>query len=281
MTKGGAGKRRVTLDPTEETLLIPLYGRAQLTRQGHPLIHDPKAVAMVEAIDYDFARFDGKASLVGAVWRTRIHDHWVRRWLDQHPAGTVVEVGAGLNTRFERIDNGRLRWFDLDLPAPMALRRRFFADTDRRTTIAASVADAGWVEEVAATGGPWFFVAEAVLGFLPQVDVRRALSNVAGFPRARASFDTWTSWMAAHQDEHDVLGDMEARLRWFCDNVFEVETWGLGLRLLESLTFTDGPAEVLALLPPELTEAIPSFVDDPQNTSYRQNLVEADGPARG
>jgi O-methyltransferase involved in polyketide biosynthesis len=38
----------------------------------------------------------------------------------------MVELGTGLNTRFERLDNGRVHWFDLDLPDVMALRRVFF-----------------------------------------------------------------------------------------------------------------------------------------------------------
>jgi O-methyltransferase involved in polyketide biosynthesis len=55
----------VSLEGAQETLLVPLYGRATLTRQGSDLIDDPKAVEMVEAIDYDFSRFDGSMSLVG------------------------------------------------------------------------------------------------------------------------------------------------------------------------------------------------------------------------
>jgi len=34
-----------------------------------------------------------------------------------------------------------VHWFDLDLPDMIELRREFFADTDRRTQIAASVVD--------------------------------------------------------------------------------------------------------------------------------------------
>src|SRR5688500_4885880 len=117
-------KLGVVLEGAQETLLVPLYGRATMTRQGSDLIHDPKAIEMVEAIDYDFARFDGSMSLIGSVLRTRIFDRWLTRWLDAHPTGTVVEIGAGLNTRFERVDNGTARWIELDLPEVVELRRR-------------------------------------------------------------------------------------------------------------------------------------------------------------
>jgi O-methyltransferase involved in polyketide biosynthesis len=64
-------------------------------------------------------------------------DVLVADFLRDHPEGTVVEIGCGLNTRFERLDNGRVHWFDLDLPDSIELRQRFFSDSDRRTTLAA------------------------------------------------------------------------------------------------------------------------------------------------
>jgi O-methyltransferase involved in polyketide biosynthesis len=267
-------KVEVALGSAQETLLVPLYGRAQLTQQGSTLITDPKAVEMVEAIDYDFARFDGSMSLIGSVLRTRIVDHWVARWLDAHPAGTVVEVGAGLNTRYERLDNGRARWFELDLPDTMALRRRFFADTERRTTLAASVLDDGWADTVAATPGPWLFAAEAVLIYLPEPDVRRVVARLARrFPGSLLAVDTWSSWMRDHQDSNDAISQMDAAFAWFCDDIRDLAQPGVTVEPLESCTFTEAPAPVLDLLPAPARAALAANASDPQMLSYRQNLL--------
>ena len=43
-------------------------------------------------------------------------DSWVCAFLALNPYGTVIELGVGLNSRFERTDNGHARWFELDLP---------------------------------------------------------------------------------------------------------------------------------------------------------------------
>lgn len=141
--------------------------------------------------DYDFAKWEGGRSLKGAMLRARMFDRYVEDFLAAHPRGTVVEIGCGLDTRFDRVDNGRVRRFDLDLPDAIALRRRFFDDEPRRTMVAASVLDSSWMDAVAATGGPWIFVAEAVLIYLDAPQARRAIAEIAQrFPGARIAFDT-------------------------------------------------------------------------------------------
>jgi O-methyltransferase involved in polyketide biosynthesis len=268
------------LGATQETLLVPLYGRAVLTREGSPLISDPMAVQIVDAIDYDFSRFDGSMSLIGSVLRTRIFDHWVGRWLDAHPTGTVVEIGAGLNTRYERLDNGRAHWFELDLPDALDLRRRFFADTERRTMLAGSVLDDDWLDKVADAPGPWLFAAEAVLIYLPEPDVRRVVTSLARrFPGSLLALDTWSSWMRDHQDDHDTISQMDAQFAWFCDDVAALTGPDAVVEPIESCNFTEAPAEVLGLLPPPLREALTAAADDPQMLSYRQNLVRLGPPA--
>jgi O-methyltransferase involved in polyketide biosynthesis len=44
-------KMQVSLGPTQETLLIPLYGRAVETRKPDGLIRDPRAVEIVDRLD--------------------------------------------------------------------------------------------------------------------------------------------------------------------------------------------------------------------------------------
>jgi O-methyltransferase involved in polyketide biosynthesis len=260
------------LGPVEETLLITLYGRALLTRQASGPLSDPKAVEMVDAIDYDFTRFDSGMSPLRCALRTRIFDLWVDRWLDLHPAGTVVEIGVGLNTRYERLDNGRARWFELDLAEVIALRRRFFADTERRAMVTGSVLDEAWMDTVGATSGPWLFVAEGVLVYLSEHDVRAVVSRlIRRFPGSWLAVDAWGHWMRDHQDEHDILRNMEARLQWFCDDIRELDA---RVEVLESCTYASAPADVLELLPPPLEAMVAASANDTQLQNYRMNLVQ-------
>lgn len=244
------GKTKVDLGPVQQTLLMPLLGRALETRKPRGLIRDPRAVEIVDQLDYDFDRWRGARSLVGASLRTRMFDEEVREFLDEHPEGTVVEIGCGLNTRFERLDNGRAYWFELDLPDSMALRRRFFEDGPRRTMLEASVLDTDWHDVVARSGGPWCFVSEAAIIYLDAPDVERALRGLSSrFEGSWLVTDTTSSAMVEGQDEHDLMRTMprSSWFRWKCDDPAGLRAWGLRLR--RSRTLLDASAELRAAMP--------------------------------
>ncbi|MGI5130265.1 class I SAM-dependent methyltransferase [Pseudonocardia sp. CA-107938] len=271
-----SSEQGVRLGTVQETLLIPLYGRAVESRKPEAVLRDPLAEAMVAAIDYDFTRFDGGSSLIGSVLRTNLFDHWTRDFLAEHPDATVVEIGAGLNTRYERTDNGRARWWELDLPDVIELRRTFFTDSSRRRMLAGSVLDDEWTTAALTTGGPYFLAAEAVLSYLAEQEVRHVVDVLAErFPGALLAVDTTGPGMIDTQDSHDALGKVAARLRWNCPDPRIIEDWRPGTRLLGSHTFTTLPAEVHDGLPEEYRVMIATMAELqlPQVEDYRMNLL--------
>jgi O-methyltransferase involved in polyketide biosynthesis len=245
------------LGAVEETLYIPLIARARETRKKQAVLRDPKAVEMVASIDFDAAKYGGVTGGSSTAVRTAIFDFLVRQFLAQAgAAGTVVELGTGLNTRFERVDNGTVNWIDLDLPDAIELRQRFFADTGRRRMLAASVADEGWLEPVAQSQGPYLFVAEGVLLYLPEDQVEQTLVRIAGrFPGAFFVLDTYPrktlEWLRRMTEKRNV----PARFGWACEDPGDLRR--LGLRAVESATMTRPPAALLAQWPAKYRYLLP------------------------
>jgi O-methyltransferase involved in polyketide biosynthesis len=162
----------------------------------------------------------------------------------------VVEIGAGLNTRFERLDNGRVHWFDLDLPDIVELRREFFADSDRRTHIAASVLDAEWVAAVRRSSPPYLLVAETVFVYLEEAQVKAALAQIAcGLPGATVALDTAARRAVDGGNRDHVKRKLAARFAWACEDPIAIQEWGIGLRLVESRTVADVPDGLWPRLP--------------------------------
>ncbi len=197
---------------------MPLYARALESRRKRPILQDPKAVEIVDSIDWDFRRFGQRPRVVACTLRSAMFDAWVRDFLRQHPKGTVVEIGAGLNTRFERLDNGTVHWYDLDLPDMVELRRNFFSDSGRRITLARSVLDPDWIETVRRSPGPYFLVAETVFVYLEEAQVKTALRQIAGgFPKVTIALDTVGRRAVDHGNTDHARRNLAARFAWACE----------------------------------------------------------------
>lgn len=244
---------KVELGTIQETMLLTLADRAVDARKKRSILQDAKAVEILESIDHPLARSGGLHQ--GTVTRTAIYDSLLRGFLDRHPAGTVVEIGSGLNTRFERVDNGQVSWIDLDLPDSIEVRRKFFADTDRRRMLAGSVLDNDWYDTVAGLPGPYLFVSEGVLTYLPREDVDRALAKIAGrFPGATIVFDTYSRKTLEGANRLVDKGKTDARLVWSCEDPREFES--LGITLVSSTAITKPPRDVRERLPVGLRIAL-------------------------
>jgi O-methyltransferase involved in polyketide biosynthesis len=53
--------------------------------------------------------------------RTEILDNATKEFMNKFPDAVIINIGCGLDTRFSRMDNGKVRWYDLDLPDPFTL----------------------------------------------------------------------------------------------------------------------------------------------------------------
>jgi O-methyltransferase involved in polyketide biosynthesis len=262
-------------------MLIPLHARAVEAQKRHPILRDQAAVDMTRAIDYDFSRF-GRASSAVATFlalRSAVFDEWVRGFLARYPAGTVVEIGAGLSTRYERLDNGLGHWIDIDLPDALEVRRMFLPDRPRRQSVAASVLEREWVDVVAAAPRPYLFVLEGVLLYLPQPEVRRALGLMTGnFPGCRIAFDTYGQWIVREMNQRGPLKATRARAAWGCDNPREIEGWGLGLRLVDSRTQANPQPTIRRRLPWHVRATLPliGILSPWRLRTIRMNLFQHD-----
>ncbi|MEM6532540.1 MAG: class I SAM-dependent methyltransferase [Myxococcota bacterium] len=246
-------KQAVELGPVQETLLIPLVSRAEETKKANGLVNDPRAVEIVESLDYDFDKWTKYPTLLaGACVRTRMFDIVAERFLAMYPTGTVIEIGCGLNTRFERIDNGEARWFDLDLPDSIALRRHYFEDVERRTMLVGSVVDEEWLEPVADTGGPYLFLSEAVLVYLKEAEVRKAITQIAArCPHAWLVTDLAASKLTTPEyaaKSRKRIG-ISAWFNWGCDDPSAIESWLPGIKLLSADSFGDAPDSIVERMP--------------------------------
>ncbi|HEX6446511.1 MAG TPA: class I SAM-dependent methyltransferase [Streptosporangiales bacterium] len=210
------------------TLLYTLYGRALDNRAAHPILGDRWAGEVIE-------------KLGGVTWRMRMGatdryviairadrlDGWTRRFLDAHPDANVLGLGCGLDSRVFRIDPApTVRWYDVDYPEVVELRRRVYPERAGYRMIGSSVTDLDWLDEVSADR-PTLVVAEGLFMYLPKDDARRLVATVAErFPSGELAFDVMVPWSA----RFSRLFGLHV---WGTNDPHEIEGWGRGVRLLE------------------------------------------------
>ncbi|HHP7232256.1 MAG TPA: class I SAM-dependent methyltransferase [Xenococcaceae cyanobacterium] len=237
-------KRKPDLGVVQETLLIPLWARAVEASQPDPILQDPKALEILSQIDYDFSRFATEtSSQLSVCIRSKIIDRWVTRLIQDSPTATIVEIGAGLSTRFDRLDNGSLNWFDLDLPDAIAVRQHYLPEGDRQKLLAKSVFDPAWLDVISVTAGsPLLFIIEGLLVYFTEDQVKTVLAKVCErFPGSLVAFDATSPFMVEYRKHTDAIKHTGAKFQWGISQIQEIELWDSRYQILESLYLADFP----------------------------------------
>jgi O-methyltransferase involved in polyketide biosynthesis len=175
------------------TTLWTLYNRASEAARPDGVLRDPVAIDLLAAIDYPFRATLGEPDQSHPL-RAVAFDRAVQDYVRDHPDGTVVALGEGLETGFWRTDNGRIRWLSLDFPEVVRLRRNLLPESDRIRHVAGSALDLAWMDEVDG-GGPVFVNAQGLLPYLqPEEALGLVRSCAARFGGGRMIFDLVPPW---------------------------------------------------------------------------------------
>ena len=182
----------------QETMLLPLWGRAKYSHLYPELLNDPQSSAIIEQIEHDFSQIErtfGEYGGLAYLVRAYNFDNALKAYLAAHPQATVVNIGAGLDTTFSRVDNGRIRWCNLDMPDSIAFRTQFIPETERSTCIARSVFDYSWFDEVEFEQEKGiFFLAGGLFMYFQESEVRDLFTAMAHrFPGGEIVFDAVSS----------------------------------------------------------------------------------------
>ena len=181
--------------------------------------------------------------------RIRRYDRYVTEFLAREPDGIVVNLGCGLDDRRRRTDNGRVRWFDLDLPEVIALRRAYLPESDRMRFLASSVLDLGWMDALPDEPGTRFlFIAEGLFMYLPAQGVRALVTALhERFPGAELVAEVAHSRIVRimrgrmgrgkFRRQFGISGDVA--YQFGLQDSHDMEAWAPGMVLLDDWDYFD------------------------------------------
>lgn len=208
--------KKIQMQGVPETMLQTLYARAAYSGGKNAKFHDDKAVEIVSRMDYDFSSA-GKDAMMskGVIARTILLDDMVGDFLKENPRGTVVNIACGLDTRAYRLNiSESVRWYNLDLPETIEVRRLFLQEDGHISMIARSAMDEGWAEEIEETGGRVLVIIEGLSMYLSEQDVKKILSIISGrFNSAEVIMEVMSPWVVKNVKEKSIE-KTQAKFTW-------------------------------------------------------------------
>ena len=204
----------------QETMLGPLWARATYSKLYPEILNDPKAVQIIKEIIYDFTEikeFLDEWPALGLLVRTKSFDRALMDYIGQYPNSSIVNIGAGLDTTFSRVDNGTIKWYDLGLPDAIQFRKKFLSENPRNTFIAKSALDYSWFDEIEFSHDKGvFFIAGGFVYYYKEDQISSLLSAMAErFPGGGVVFDC-ISKLAVK------IGNKRAKKRSFDEKVWHL-----------------------------------------------------------
>ena len=189
---------KIEKNTVQETLVMPLYGKAWAVRNYPDLFHDADCQKLMDRLDYDFTSLKSRegslkmkiASLAAATRQYALVCE-VKEYLKSHPRALVVNLGCGLDTAGHQADNGQCRFANVDFPNVIAIREQLLPSTDREKNIGSDLNDTGWFDRIGFRKEDGaVFIASGVFVYFKKPDVQRLFCAMAKrFPGARLAFD--------------------------------------------------------------------------------------------
>lgn len=233
------------LGDVQTTALIPLAIKASETMRPKARIKDEKAVEIIRALNVDPAPYDKFMSHEGVVARTIMLDRQLKGIIKKAPDTVVVNLGAGFDNRFSRVDNGKIHWFDLDLPDAIAVRKKVFPDQERVTMFAASALESDWCAEVqkvlAGRKAKPVFLAEGLFMYFTLDQIKTLLLVLRdNFPEGGTLIaEQNNKLMQKNEKYHDTVKTTNAHFVSGTDSAQEIADLVEGIRLVEEHSFNE------------------------------------------
>lgn len=197
--------------------------------------------------------FENKKSLTGAklpkvrneyrnmitMARYAACDKLVKRYIDQYPNCTIINIGCRLDNMFNRVDNGRIRWYSIDTHNTMAVRRRMYGVNSREITVGRSEGDLSWINEIECKRNQGvLFVCNDALNYMSTSVIRLMFDTLLEkFPGCEMVFTTTSKGVATWQNLRPGKGIFRKRKRKLSiDDAYKFFSgWNLEYRLMDEI----------------------------------------------
>ena len=242
---------KVKIHSVPETMLQTLFARAAHSQKKEHKFYDAKAVELVNKINYDFSSAEEDSTMSnGVIARTLVFDELVEDFIDRNSDCTIVNIACGLDTRFYRMDNGKLRWYNLDLPETIAVRDQIYQESGRVSTIGISALDPAWADQIDAQG-KMLFIIEGLSMYLTPEENATMLGIIRDhFDNATVMMECLAKKWVNKEDIEESIQKTGAKFIFGADCFEDLGDVAKGFRKVKDDNITRGMTKIIPVLKP-------------------------------
>ncbi|ADC47352.1 methyltransferase [Methanobrevibacter ruminantium M1] len=230
----------MNLEGVEKTMLLTLYTKAKHSQKPNHKFFDYMAIDIISEIDYDFSIADKDRSMqMGVISRTIVLDDMVSEYIRSHPKCTIVNIASGMDTRFNRLDNGIIKWYNVDLENSANFRLNYIKDTERVKTLAYSAMDPSWAEEIEASGDVLFII-EGLTMYLTEVENKQILDIIDENFKSCTIFTEIMPPVSVENVKEKSVEEMDAKFIWGVQDGFELRRLNPRFNWVKDVNLFDG-----------------------------------------
>ena len=197
----------ININHVSETALLMVLCHALDAQSQNSVLNDKSSIKVLSALQENIGNSRSKihkilrkqkidkvlASYI--CFRARHYDQEIRDYISLYPNATIVNIGCGLDQRFDRIDNGKIEFFDIDFPDIINIKKQFVNETDRYHQISKSVFDFSWMKRIQSK--QILFLAEGVFMYCTEKDIKLLfLEIIERFPGSEMHCEMYNSrWL--------------------------------------------------------------------------------------
>ena len=232
-------KIKVELGDIQKTLFMPVWARAVETKKENPILVDRTALEIIDTVDFDFSKMTANLAEISQIaWiaRCKRFDMIVKDFIENYPKGTIVNIGCGLDTSYERINDNTIQWYDLDLPDVVELKKKFQKESEKRRFISCSFLDTNWFDNII-VNDKILFISTGVFVYFEEQEIRDFVIKVADrFDDSEMFFDVTSpkGLEIANQVIQKSGLDSRSFFKWALSDKSIITSWDKRIKLLNT-----------------------------------------------
>lgn len=250
----------MAMNSISKTALTTFMCHVLDAQSSKPILEDLESISMFNTLqkinpDILLPRRPSNQLITHIALRAKKYDDVAREFISRHPDGTVLNVGGGFDNRFSRIDNGRMRFIEIDLPDVLDIKAGLVDANHRYIMCAQSVFDYTWIEQLPPE--PVLLLAEGVFMYCDEKDIRNLFVNLMNATSQLEIFaevfnSSWLSGWRKNLIELKLkkqLGFAEdARFTFGLKSYDEMESWDPRMKFIGEWSYLDSNHPKLGVL---------------------------------